>query len=89
MAKDVLEYVVLEKHLSSLYGKWRLHGKIIPEWLSASRTPSWLTQVVPDLADLAPLDKDDPATGHVKADNEQVDEADEGVVYDAYGKKIK
>lgn len=33
VAKDVLEYVVFEKHLSSLYGTWRLHHKIIPDWL--------------------------------------------------------
>jgi large subunit ribosomal protein L45 len=31
--KDVLEYVVFEKHLSNEYGKWRLHGKIIPDWV--------------------------------------------------------
>ena len=83
-----MEYVVLEKHLSSLYGKWRLHGKIIPEWLSASRTPSWLTQVVPDLEDLAATtNEEDPAVA--KADNVNEDDADEEAVYDAYGKKIK
>jgi len=26
--RDVLEYVVYEKHLADLYGRWRLHGKI-------------------------------------------------------------
>lgn len=31
LAKDVLEYVVFEKHLSNEYGLWRLHAKIIPE----------------------------------------------------------
>lgn len=30
--KDVLEYVVFEKHIINEYGTWRLHGKIIPEW---------------------------------------------------------
>ncbi|XP_043266701.1 probable 39S ribosomal protein L45, mitochondrial [Venturia canescens] len=30
--KDVLEYVVYEKHLSHEYGTWRLHGKILPAW---------------------------------------------------------
>ncbi|KAH7950948.1 hypothetical protein HPB52_003261 [Rhipicephalus sanguineus] len=30
--KDVLEYVVFEKHISNLYGTWRLHSKIIPDW---------------------------------------------------------
>lgn len=32
LAKDVLEYVVFEKHLSNEYGIWRLHDKIIPDW---------------------------------------------------------
>lgn len=32
LAKDVLEYVVFEKHISNEYGTWRLHAKIIPEW---------------------------------------------------------
>ncbi|XP_077170612.1 large ribosomal subunit protein mL45 [Paroedura picta] len=30
--KDVLEYVVLERHLGNPYGAWRLHGKIVPSW---------------------------------------------------------
>ncbi|XP_076356505.1 mitochondrial ribosomal protein L45 [Tachypleus tridentatus] len=33
VVKDVLEYVVLEKHLANQYGLWRIHGKIIPEWM--------------------------------------------------------
>jgi len=33
IAKDVLEYVVFEKHLANEYGTWRIHGKIIPDWL--------------------------------------------------------
>lgn len=33
LAKDVLEYVVFEKHISNEYGRWRLHDKIIPDWL--------------------------------------------------------
>lgn len=31
--KDVLEYVVFEKHLANLYGTWRMHAKIIPDWM--------------------------------------------------------
>ncbi|XP_067397269.1 large ribosomal subunit protein mL45 isoform X2 [Emydura macquarii macquarii] len=30
--KDVLEYVVFERHLINRYGSWRMHGKIVPEW---------------------------------------------------------
>jgi len=33
IAKDVLEYVVFEKHLSNLYGMWRIHEKVIPQWM--------------------------------------------------------
>lgn len=31
LAKDVLEYVVFEKHLADEYGIWRLHSKIVSE----------------------------------------------------------
>ena len=33
LIKDVLEYVVFEKHLSDEYGEWRIHAKIIPDWM--------------------------------------------------------
>jgi len=45
VAKDVLEYVVFEKYLSSIYGIWRMHAKIIPDWLAHERPASILTQV--------------------------------------------
>jgi len=31
--KDSLEYVVFEKHLSDEYGVWRIHAKLIPDWM--------------------------------------------------------
>lgn len=31
-SKDVLEYLVIERHLVNPYGTWRLHGKIVPSW---------------------------------------------------------
>ena len=37
VAKDVLEYVVFERHLANVYGSWRMHAKIIPEWKSEDR----------------------------------------------------
>ena len=46
IAKDVLEYVVFEKHLANLYGKWRVHGKIIPDWLPP-KEPSLITYLKP------------------------------------------
>ena len=36
VVKDVLEYVVFENFLTSQYGIWRIHGKIIPEWAQSS-----------------------------------------------------
>ncbi|CAL7938731.1 unnamed protein product [Xylocopa violacea] len=44
--KDVLDYVVFEKHLSDSYGVWRIQGKIIPDWMDAKETPS-TTYVMP------------------------------------------
>lgn len=42
LKKDVLEYIVFEKHLAYEYGTWRIHAKIIPPWMpprdSVSRT---------------------------------------------------
>ena len=32
LPKDVLEYVVFEKHITSPFSNWRLHDKIIPSW---------------------------------------------------------
>ncbi|XP_011141504.1 probable 39S ribosomal protein L45, mitochondrial isoform X2 [Harpegnathos saltator] len=34
LRKDVLEYIVFEKHLANEYGIWRIHGKIIPSWMT-------------------------------------------------------
>lgn len=35
LAKDCLEYVVFEKHISDEYGSWRIHGKVVPDWMPA------------------------------------------------------
>lgn len=42
LAKDVLEYVVFEKHLANEYGLWRIHDKIIPKW-QPPKEPSLIT----------------------------------------------
>jgi len=55
IARDCLEYVVFEKHLANIYGKWRVHAKIIPEWLPA-RTPSYATKRMPDFE---PIDEEE------------------------------
>lgn len=65
LAKDVLEYIVFEKHLSNLYGTWRIHDKIIPDW-APPKDPSKLTRLtkeelpLPDTALIEP-EKDTPA----------------------------
>ncbi|XP_022671173.1 probable 39S ribosomal protein L45, mitochondrial isoform X2 [Varroa jacobsoni] len=45
ITKDVLEYVVFEKHMSNEYGQWKLHAKIIPEWQPV-KSPEILTNIV-------------------------------------------
>lgn len=32
LERDVLDFVVFEKNIIDLYGRWRLHDKITPEW---------------------------------------------------------
>ena len=49
VAKDVLEYVVFEKHLADTYGKWRIHTKIIPQTSANQRLGGVLTHVIKDL----------------------------------------
>lgn len=36
LEQDVLEYVVFEKNIIDLYGRWRLQGKVTPDWLNAT-----------------------------------------------------
>lgn len=54
LAKDVLEYVVFEKNITNLYGVWRLHHKIIPDWMEP-RQPAYKTQ---RLIEEAPSEED-------------------------------
>ncbi|XP_012621415.1 large ribosomal subunit protein mL45 isoform X1 [Microcebus murinus] len=44
--KDVLEYVVFEKHLTNPYGNWRMHGKIVPSW-APPKQPILKTVMIP------------------------------------------
>nr|KAF6296359.1 mitochondrial ribosomal protein L45 [Myotis myotis] len=44
--KDVLEYVVFEKHLTNPYGSWRMHGKIVPPW-APPKQPILKTLMIP------------------------------------------
>ncbi|XP_075033124.1 large ribosomal subunit protein mL45 [Mixophyes fleayi] len=44
--RDVLEYLVFERHLPNPYGSWRLHGKIVPAW-APPKDPIVKTVVLP------------------------------------------
>ncbi|XP_072271015.1 large ribosomal subunit protein mL45 [Pyxicephalus adspersus] len=47
--RDVLEYVVFERHLVNPYGAWRMHGKIVPAW-APPKEPIVKTMVLPEQA---------------------------------------
>ena len=94
VSKDVLEYVVFEKHLADTYGKWRLHSKIIPRSAANQRLGGIITHVVKD--------ESDEASNEDEEDEEQTLEEQEkkyGVSYksdqesssiaDKFGKMIK
>ncbi|XP_015665936.1 39S ribosomal protein L45, mitochondrial [Protobothrops mucrosquamatus] len=46
--KDVLEYVVFERHLLHKTGHWRLHDKIVPSW-APPKDPLTKTVMIPGL----------------------------------------
>ncbi|XP_075438064.1 large ribosomal subunit protein mL45 [Ascaphus truei] len=50
--RDVLEYVVFERHVVNPYGAWRLHAKIVPAW-APPKEPIARTVLLPGPA-LAP-----------------------------------
>lgn len=70
LAKDVLEYVVMEKNISNLYGEWRMHDKIIPPW-AEPKQPSPTTYRFIERED----DDDEPQQPNQKIDQEQAIEA--------------
>lgn len=51
LAKDVLEYVVFEKHVANEYGTWRIHDKIIPDWLPPKESSAKTYKVQPEIQD--------------------------------------
>lgn len=54
--RDVLEYIVLEKHLPNRYGAWRLHGKIVPSW-ATHKEPVIRTVVLPKDEEVQPTEQ--------------------------------
>jgi len=61
LAKDVLEYVVFEKHLANTYGLWRVHEKIIPDWMPA-REPAPKTYVKEIPVETSPTESETSVT---------------------------
>ncbi|XP_076437207.1 large ribosomal subunit protein mL45-like [Babylonia areolata] len=60
--RDVLEYVVLEKHIANEYGQWRVHGKIIPDWMPP-RGVLHKTYVKPEFEPLPDLEEEEEGEG--------------------------
>lgn len=52
LPKNVLEYVVFERHITSPYGSWRLHDKIIPSWAPPKETVMIRSYVKPTLLEV-------------------------------------
>lgn len=72
VARDVLEYVVFEKHVASTYGVWRIHDKIIPEWMPP-RQPTNRTYKVKETEeeDEAPVTDDSLQDATTEPENEK------------------
>ncbi len=56
---DVLEYVVFESHITDEYGRWRIHGKVIPPWARGDVAASQKTRRLPPVA-ATPSTTDEP-----------------------------
>merc|ERR1712212_1214959 len=87
VAKDVLEYVVFEKHLSNIYGTWRLHSKIIPDWMPR-REPGRLTYRVPRETK-SEIVKEEAAKSGEKTEEavaEKEDEESKESIFDRFGR---
>lgn len=65
LVKDILEYVVFENHISNLYGQWRIHSKIIPEWMPP-RDPILRTYRLPEFEPIEEEPEETEETVEVK-----------------------
>lgn len=77
LSKSVVEYVVMEKWISDTYGQWRIHGKIIPEWMSP-RDSMINTYRVPSFKPLPPEVPEDEKKEEKKQEKEEDDDDDSG-----------
>merc|ERR1719402_547282 len=93
VAKDVLEYAVFEKHLSNVYGVWRLHAKIIPDWMP-QKEPGRLTYVVPkqkekqESAEPEKSEETEAKPDEVKDEYKDFVKNDEETVFDRFGRML-
>ena len=88
VAKDVLEYVVFEKHLANIYGIWRLHSKIIPDW-APPREPGLLTFRIPAEEPEKEAKSDVSTEGEKKEVTPTAEEEEEREsIYDRFGRLI-
>ncbi|VDI15496.1 large subunit ribosomal protein L45 [Mytilus galloprovincialis] len=66
LIKDVLEFVVFEKHISDEYASWRIHSKIIPKWIPV-RDPLHKTYIKPHMEPIPDEEEDKPEKEAAKA----------------------
>ena len=89
VAKDTLEYVVFEKHLSNVYGKWRIHAKIIPVWVEEKPVSKNTYVIFADQEEKKEKheDKQQVTKDGLKEEGNE-SENQEATVYDRFGKTI-
>ena len=86
VAKDVIEFVVFEKHIVEDTSKWRMHVKIIPEWLRTQKSQDgFLTHIL----DKKDLEESEKSAVEVKETEDDDKEEDDGGVINRHGKKLQ
>lgn len=92
VAKDVLEYVVFEKHLARTTGSWRIHGKIVPEWLHNAKPAARITEVIYPASSESDAKDAEEAEKTKAADEATVSklakEDDAPTIYDRFGRAL-
>ena len=84
VTKDVLEYVIFEKHLANIYGSWCLHGKIMPIWIKDKPSGN-LTHVL-EVVLTTEEDKKDFVVEDAHRRDSKSEKQD--IIYDRFGKVI-
>ena len=74
LVKDVLEYIVFEKHIVNEYGRWRVHAKILPKG-TGTREP--LITTIRKPKETKPKDKDEGKKEKVKVKVEKKESSED------------